>query len=90
MTFKRCFITVSVIAATFALTGTARAEIVFLSSGRTLSVQAHRVEGDTIVLTLRNGGEVTCDKSLNRGWWPWMLGQLRPTHLYSVVLSDLR
>jgi Transglycosylase SLT domain len=64
MTFKRCFITVSVIAATFAFTGTARAEIVFLSSGRTLSVQAHRVEGDSIVLTLRNGGEVTCDKSL--------------------------
>jgi hypothetical protein len=22
-------------------------------------------------------------------WWPWMLGQLRPTQLYSVELSDL-
>ena len=37
----------------------ASAEIVFLSSGRTLSVKGHRVDGDTIVLTLRSGGEVT-------------------------------
>jgi hypothetical protein len=42
----------------------ASAEIVFLSSGRTLSVKDHRVDGEAIVLTLRNGGEVTCDKSL--------------------------
>lgn len=42
----------------------ASAEIVFLSSGRTLSVKSHRVDGDRIVLTLRSGGEVICDKSL--------------------------
>ena len=42
----------------------ASAEIVFLTSHRTLSVKAHRYEGDTIILTLRSGGEVTCDKSL--------------------------
>ena len=42
----------------------ASAEIVFLSSGRTLSVKAHKVDGDQITLTLRSGGEVTCDKSL--------------------------
>ncbi len=42
----------------------ASAEIVFLSSGRTLSVEGHRVDGDHITLTLRSGGEVTCDKSL--------------------------
>jgi hypothetical protein len=42
----------------------ASAEIVFLSSGRTLSVKGHRVEGDNVVLTLRSGGEVTCDKDL--------------------------
>jgi soluble lytic murein transglycosylase-like protein len=40
------------------------AEIIVLSSGRTLSVKSHRVEGESIVLVLRNGGEVTCDKSL--------------------------
>lgn len=42
----------------------ASAEIVYLTSNRTLSVQSHRVDGDSIVLTLRGGGEVTCDKSL--------------------------
>ena len=42
----------------------ASADIVFLSSKTTLSVKSHRFEGDSVVLTLRSGGEVTCDKSL--------------------------
>jgi hypothetical protein len=42
----------------------AAAEIVFLTSGRTLSVKSHKIEGESIVLTLRSGGEVTCDKNL--------------------------
>jgi hypothetical protein len=42
----------------------AAAEIVFLQSGRTLSVKGHRFDGDSIVLMLRSGGEVTCDKTL--------------------------
>src|SRR5215212_7272145 len=42
----------------------ASAEIVVLTSGRTLSVKSHRVDGDLIILTLRGGGDVTCDKSL--------------------------
>jgi hypothetical protein len=42
----------------------ARAEIIFLTSGRTLSVKSHRFEGASVILTLRTGGEVTCDKSL--------------------------
>jgi soluble lytic murein transglycosylase-like protein len=42
----------------------ASAEIVFLTSGRTLSVKSHKVEGESIILTLRGGGEVTCDRSL--------------------------
>jgi hypothetical protein len=42
----------------------ASAEIVYLTSGRTLSVKEHRVEGESIVLTLRSGGEVTCDRTL--------------------------
>jgi len=44
--------------------GAARAEIVVLSSGRTLSVKSHRVDGESVVLSLRSGGEVTCDRSL--------------------------
>ncbi len=54
-------------AATFALTISAvpaGAEIVVLTSGRTLSVKSHRLDGESVVLTLRGGGEVTCDKAL--------------------------
>ena len=57
----------SACAATFVLAGTAvpaDAEIIFLSSGRTLSVKSHRIDGESVILTLRGGGEVTCDKSL--------------------------
>ena len=42
----------------------ASAEIVVLTNGRTLSVKGHRESGNAIVLTLRNGGEVTCAKSI--------------------------
>lgn len=42
----------------------ASAEIVFLTTGKSLSVKSHRIDGESIVLTLRGGGEVTCDKSL--------------------------
>ena len=35
-----------------------------MTSGGKLSVKGHKTEGDLVVLTLRNGGEVTCDKSL--------------------------
>jgi soluble lytic murein transglycosylase-like protein len=42
----------------------ASADIVYLSSGRTLSVKNYREDGPSITLTLRGGGEVTCDRSL--------------------------
>ena len=45
------------------LTTLASAELVFLASGRVLSVKGHRVEGDSIVLVLRGGGEAVCDLS---------------------------
>jgi soluble lytic murein transglycosylase-like protein len=38
----------------------ASADLVYLQTGRTLSVKAHRIEGDTAVLILRGGGEVRC------------------------------
>jgi Transglycosylase SLT domain len=44
--------------------GQAQAEIVLLTSGRSVSVKGHRADGDRIVLQLRTGGEVTCDRSL--------------------------
>ena len=55
-------IAVAVLVATAAVP--ASAEIVFLSAGRTLSVKSHRIEGESIVLTLRSGGEVMFDRAL--------------------------
>lgn len=42
----------------------AHAELVVLTSGATLSAASHRFEGDSVVLQLRSGGEVTCSRSL--------------------------
>lgn len=42
----------------------ARAEIVFFNTGRNLSVDSHRIEGDQIVMAMRGGGEMTLDASL--------------------------
>jgi membrane-bound lytic murein transglycosylase B len=42
----------------------ASAEIVFMTSGRTVSVKNHVESGESVVLTLRSGGEVTLDKTL--------------------------
>src|SRR6266542_2516222 len=38
-----------------------RAELAFFSNGRTLPIKGHRVDGDSLVLTLRSGGEIVCD-----------------------------
>ena len=42
----------------------ASAELVFFNSGRTLSVKSHRVDGDSMVLQLRGGGEIVCDSAI--------------------------
>jgi soluble lytic murein transglycosylase-like protein len=42
----------------------ARAELVFFQSGRAMSVSAIRSDGDEIVLQLRGGGDIHCDKTL--------------------------
>ncbi len=47
-----------------ALAGVSAAEMLFLTTGRTMTVRSHRLEGDRLVLSLVGGGEVTCDPSL--------------------------
>ena len=42
----------------------ASAEIVLLTTGRTLAISGHEFEGDRVVLYLSNGGEIICDRSL--------------------------
>ena len=42
----------------------ARAELAFFAGGQPLSIKGHRLDGDSIVLSLRSGGEVVCDSSV--------------------------
>jgi hypothetical protein len=42
----------------------AHAELVFFNTGRTLSIKSHRVDGDSLVLQLRGGGEIVCDSAI--------------------------
>ncbi len=44
----------------------ASAELVLLDNGRHLSVAAYRIEGSSIVFTLRGGGEMECPRVLVR------------------------
>jgi soluble lytic murein transglycosylase-like protein len=53
--------------ATMTLVGAAqpaRAEIAFFANGHNMSIKSHRAEGDTLVLALRGGGEMTVDSAL--------------------------
>ena len=49
----------SAVLCALACSSSADAEIVYLSSGRTLSVKGHRAEGESIVLALRGTGPET-------------------------------
>jgi hypothetical protein len=55
---------IALVAASGAFAQPASAEIVLLTSGRTLSVKSHRIDQDKITLVLRQGGEVTCPASI--------------------------
>jgi soluble lytic murein transglycosylase-like protein len=53
----------TVIAVLLASAVPARAELAFFHSGRSLSIKEHRLDGTTLVLTLRNGGQIVCEAS---------------------------
>jgi soluble lytic murein transglycosylase-like protein len=42
----------------------ARAELAFFASGAPMSIKGHHVDGESLVLSLRSGGEIVCDPSL--------------------------
>jgi soluble lytic murein transglycosylase-like protein len=48
----------------------ARAEIALLSSGLTMKLESHRVDGDTVFLALAGGGEIGLPRSAVRGFVP--------------------
>lgn len=43
---------------------TARAELVYFASGRTMSVASHLNDGTNVVLALRSGGELVCEAAI--------------------------
>ena len=61
---RRASTAVAVVSALLFAAAPARAELVFFGTGRTLSVKSHRLDGDSIVLALRGGGEIICDASV--------------------------
>jgi len=42
----------------------ARAELAFFANGHSLSVKEHHLDGDSLVLTLRAGGQIVCEPSM--------------------------
>jgi soluble lytic murein transglycosylase-like protein len=64
MNSRALLVCLTVLAACAGWATTASAEIVLLTTGKTLSVRAHQLDGDSITLTLRSGGTVTFDRSL--------------------------
>ena len=42
----------------------ASAELIFFASDRSMSVKSHRFEGDSVIVSLRGGGEMTFDRAL--------------------------
>jgi soluble lytic murein transglycosylase-like protein len=63
-----------------ALPAAASADIALLSTGATMKVSAQRLEGDTVVLMLKGGGEVGVPASMLRGVVPdEVLDEIRPS-----------
>jgi soluble lytic murein transglycosylase-like protein len=61
MRWKLTLLTVMLLAGTAVPSS---AELVWLTTGRTMSVKSYRVDGDTVTLVLRQGGEVTCPANI--------------------------
>jgi soluble lytic murein transglycosylase-like protein len=57
---------VSVVSVVVSLVGVvpAHAELVYFTTGRTLSIKSHRIDGASVVLALRTGGEIVTDASV--------------------------
>jgi soluble lytic murein transglycosylase-like protein len=43
-----------------AAASSARAELAFFADGHSMSIKGHRVDGESLVLSLRSGGEIVC------------------------------
>ena len=82
----RLFLTATVAFGLFAVP--ASAEIIHLTTGRTLSVKGHRIDGETIILTLRGGGEVNIDKTLVEKIVPDEVPYPEPQQIVQEILDE--
>ncbi len=64
------------------------AELIVFPSGRSLSARSHRIEGGSIVIELRNGGEVVCDLALVQRIVPDEVPYPDPVDVRPVSTSD--
>jgi hypothetical protein len=60
----RHFVRASLVMGCLILAAPARAELVFFESGRALSVKSYSVEGASLILTLRTGGQIICERAV--------------------------
>jgi len=78
------------LAAVLLVPATAGADIALLSTGATMKVTAQRVEGDTVVLLLKGGGEVGVPAAMLRGLVPdEVLEEIGPSGLASADFERL-
>jgi soluble lytic murein transglycosylase-like protein len=64
MSLKRLALLSAGILVSLAAATPAWAELAFFAGGSTMSIKGHRVDGDSLVLSLRSGGEIVCEPSL--------------------------
>src|SRR5690606_29382915 len=84
----RPFAAAGLTAAALLSPGLAAAELVTLTSGRTLSVRSVTVTGEQAVLQLRGGGEMTCATSLIANVAPDEVPHPSPEAAEAPVASD--
>jgi hypothetical protein len=82
----RLFLTATLAFGLFAVP--ASAEIIHLTTGRTLSVKGHRIDGETIILTLRGGGEVNIDRTLVEKIVPDEVPYPDPQQIVQEILDE--
>lgn len=61
----RFFVSFAVLASLLLIAAVpAHAELLFFANGRNISIKSHRVEGDSVTVALRSGGEMVLERSV--------------------------
>jgi hypothetical protein len=95
VTLRRLLVAVPALLTLTLLTAApASADLVFLATGRSLSVKAVRYDGEDAILTLRGGGDIVCSRSAvarvepDEAPWPEPATDLRADAVTPVAAGD--